>query len=71
MARARIGNRTLLILTLDLHILLGSAKGTESNLSLEFWILVALVVPILQDNLRTLVPFILVLIGTFAALEVT
>jgi len=69
-ARARIGNRilltTFLVLTLDFHILLGSAKGAESKLSLDFWILVALVVPILQDNLRTLILLILALVGIFA-----
>lgn len=69
-ARARIGNRilltTFLVLTLDLHVLLGCAKGAKSKLSLDFWILVALVVPILQDNLRTLILFILAFVGMFA-----
>ncbi|SGZ52916.1 CIC11C00000001078 [Sungouiella intermedia] len=69
-ARARIGNRilltTFLVLTLDFHILLGSAKGAKSKLSLDFWILVALVVPILQDNLRALILLILALVGIFA-----
>lgn len=73
LARVRIGNRIiwtiLLVLTLDLHILLGSAQGARSKLSLEVWLLVALVVPILQDNLRTLVLFILVLVGTFALMH--